>query len=77
MLIDIEKAAAALPQLGEKARSGEQVIITGKGQPYLQLISHRKQTLRQPGRFKGQIKIAEDFDDTAINFSDGRLEPRK
>jgi antitoxin (DNA-binding transcriptional repressor) of toxin-antitoxin stability system len=44
---------------------GERVIIAKAGKPYLDLLPHkdtRKQ--RVPGRLKGQIKIATDFDTT-------------
>jgi antitoxin (DNA-binding transcriptional repressor) of toxin-antitoxin stability system len=42
------------------------IVIAKAGKPYLDLVPHREETApRQPGRFKGKIKIADDFDQTS------------
>lgn len=64
-LINMHEAKSRLSELGELVWQGERVIIAKAGKPYLDLLPHkdtRKQ--RAPGRLKGQIKIASDFDTT-------------
>jgi antitoxin (DNA-binding transcriptional repressor) of toxin-antitoxin stability system len=63
--INMHEAKSRLSELGELVWQGERVIIAKAGKPYLDLLPHkdtRKQ--RVPGRLKGQIKIATDFDTT-------------
>lgn len=63
MKINMHEAKSQLSKLGEKAWKGERIIIARAGKPYLDLVPHQEEP-RQPGRYKGQIVIAEDFDDT-------------
>jgi antitoxin (DNA-binding transcriptional repressor) of toxin-antitoxin stability system len=40
-------------------------VIAKAGKPYLDLLPHKEgQRQRTPGRYKGQIHMAEDFDQT-------------
>ena len=65
MQVNMHEAKSQLSKLGEKAWEGERIVIAKAGKPYLDLIPHKgNNTPRQPGRFKGQILIAEDFDET-------------
>ena len=58
-------AKSQLSALGKKAWAGERIIIAREGEPYLELIPHRKEgKRRQPGRFKGKIKMSDDFTET-------------
>lgn len=64
MQVDIHKAKNQLFELGNLAHLGEKVIITKTGKPYLDLVPHRERTEpRTPGRLKGRIHMAEDFDE--------------
>ncbi|WP_416392023.1 type II toxin-antitoxin system Phd/YefM family antitoxin [Alloalcanivorax xenomutans] len=63
MKINMHEAKSQLSKLGEKAWKGERIIIARAGKPYLDLVPHQAEP-RRPGRYKGQIVIAEDFDDT-------------
>lgn len=61
----MHEAKSQLSKLGEKAWEGETVIIAKSGKPYLDLVPHRENLVpRRPGRLKGLISIAEDFDQT-------------
>ena len=63
--INMHEAKTRLSQLGEKVWAGHRVIIAKAGKPYLDLLPHKPSgVVRQPGRFKGKIKISEDFDQT-------------
>ncbi|MFW5911013.1 MAG: type II toxin-antitoxin system Phd/YefM family antitoxin, partial [Thiohalospira sp.] len=64
MQIDLSEAEVMLAQLGELVLKGEEVVIAKAGKPYLDLVPHQEHTgPRLPGRFKGRIQMAEDFDE--------------
>lgn len=63
--VNMHEAKSRLSELGELVWRGEQVIIAKAGKPYLDLLPHKEtRKPRMPGRFKGRIKIAKDFDIT-------------
>ncbi len=63
MQINMHEAKSQLSKLGEKAWEGETIVIAKSGKPYLDLVPHKENLVpRQPGRFRGQIEIADDFD---------------
>lgn len=65
MQVNMHEAKSQLSKLGEKAWEGETIVIAKAGKPYLDLVPHRStQVRREPGRLKGQIRIADDFDNT-------------
>lgn len=66
MQVNMHEAKSQLSKLAEKAWEGENVIIAKAGKPYLDLVPHKESTQpRQPGRFKDQIQISNDFDETS------------
>lgn len=63
--INMHEAKSRLSELGELAWQGERIVIAKAGKPYLDLLPHREQRAeRKPGRLKGKITIAPDFDQT-------------
>lgn len=63
--INMHEAKSRLSELGELVWRGEKVVIAKAGKPYLDLLPHREQRApRKPGRLKGRIRMAEDFDET-------------
>ena len=65
MQVNMHEAKSQLSKLGDKAWKGERVVIAKSGKPYLDLIPHQQSVEpRIPGRLKGKIEIAEDFDMT-------------
>ena len=59
----MHEAKSRLSELGERVWKGEKVVIAKAGKPYLDLLPHREQRRpRKPGRLKGEIEIAADFD---------------
>lgn len=69
--VNMHEAKSRLSQLGEKVWRGETVVIAKAGKPYLDLLPHRVSTNpRTPGRYKGQIYMAEDFDVTPPEIID-------
>ena len=69
MKVNMHEAKSQLSKLGKKAWAGETVVIAKAGKPYLDLVPHKDDhEPRKPGRFKGEIKIAEDFDSTFVEI---------
>ncbi|WP_417585943.1 type II toxin-antitoxin system Phd/YefM family antitoxin [Nitrincola sp.] len=72
MQVNMHEAKSQLSKLGEKAWEGETVVIAKAGKPYLDLVPHRENiTPRKPGRLKGQIMFAENFDKTPLDVIAG------
>lgn len=65
MKVNMHEAKTQLSRLAKLAWQGEPIVIAKAGKPYLDLVPHRgKGGKRQPGLLKGQIELAEDFDET-------------
>jgi len=61
--VNMHDAKTQLSSLVEKALAGEEVIIARAGKPLVKLTPITKdESPRLPGRLKGQIWIADDFD---------------
>ena len=62
--VNMHEAKTRLSQLAEAAWRGDEVVIAKAGKPYLDLKPHVASTRpRIPGRYRRQIRIAEDFDE--------------
>ena len=71
MQVNMHEAKSNLSALAEKVWQGETVVIAKAGKPYLDIFPHREDRIRRkPGRFKGQIRIADDFDHTPGDIID-------
>lgn len=63
--VNMHEAKSQLSKLGELAWKGEKIVIAKAGKPYLDLLPHHGEPqARTPGRLKGQISLAPDFDAT-------------
>ncbi len=64
MKVNMHEAKSQLPQLGELAWEGEEVVITKGGKPYLLLKPYRERRVeRQPGGLEGKIWMSPNFDE--------------
>ncbi|TDX27599.1 prevent-host-death family protein [Modicisalibacter xianhensis] len=61
MQINMHEAKSQLSALVEKARQGEKIIIAKSGKPCVEIVPCQVQPRRQPGRYKGRIRLSEDF----------------
>lgn len=62
MQVNMHEAKSKLSALAEKAWEGETIVIAKAGKPYLDLIPHKEgRRQRTPGRFKGHIRMVDDF----------------
>jgi antitoxin (DNA-binding transcriptional repressor) of toxin-antitoxin stability system len=53
-----------------RAEAGEEIVVRRGATPVAKIVAyHAPTTPRQPGALKGQIVIAEDFDDTPAEFA--------
>lgn len=61
-IINMHQAKSSLSRLVERALAGEDVLIARNGEPLVRLVPLRKnREPRVPGRSKGRVWIAPDF----------------
>ena len=65
MIVTLEDAKSDLSSLIDRAAKGEEVLIQTADRPMVRLVPIDEPTKkrRQPGAWKGQAWIADDFDD--------------
>ena len=61
--MDVEEARAQIEELIERVRRGEEVIIKEGGVVLVRLIAATDESRRPFGSARGQIEVADDFDD--------------
>ncbi len=62
-VVNMHEAKSSLSRLVERALAGEGVVIARNGEPLVRLVPiAKKREPRIPGRSKGRIWIAPDFD---------------
>lgn len=64
-IVNIHEAKTQLSRLLEKVENGEEVVIARAGQPIARLSVYREpqRKISPPGGMRGEIWIAEDFDE--------------
>ena len=63
-MFNVHAAKTQLSRLIEQAAAGEEIVIAKAGKPVARLVPFEpRREPRQPGLMKGQIWIAEDFDE--------------
>lgn len=63
MNVTVAEMKANLSEILRKAAGGEDIVVTRHGKPYVKLSAEKSaRTLPRIGAFKGQFKIADDFD---------------
>ena len=61
-MLNLYDAKAQLSALVEEAAAGGEIIIAKAGRPRAKLVPIRQATRRRPGRAKGRIWMAANFD---------------
>jgi prevent-host-death family protein len=64
--LNLYEAKTQLSKLVERAAGGEEIVIAKAGRPMARLVpleACRPKKLREPGLLKGNVWIAEDFDE--------------
>jgi prevent-host-death family protein len=63
-IVNMHQAKTSLSRLVEKALAGEEVVIARNGEPLVRLVPiTKKREPRIPGRSRGRIWIAPDFNE--------------
>ena len=63
--VNMHEAKTHLSSLVERALAGEEIVIAKAGEPMVRLTPVVEDSRpRTPGRLKGRIKMAPDFDET-------------
>lgn len=64
-LVNIHDAKTQLSKLLERVLAGEDIVIAKAGAPIVRLVPYRfpKRKIAPPGAMKGEIWIADDFDE--------------
>ena len=64
-LVNIHEAKTRLSQLLEQVQSGDEIVIAKAGNPIARLTPYTppKRRIVPPGSMKGEIWIADDFDE--------------
>lgn len=72
MIVDtVTEAKAQLSSLLERVARGEEVVICRSGKPLAVLVPYRADhRSRIPGRLRGRIAIADDFDELPPDLSE-------
>ncbi len=60
-LINVHQAKTHLSRLLERVGEGEEIVIAKSGRPVAKLVRFPPEP-RHPGRLKGKIRMAPDFD---------------
>lgn len=69
--VSIHEAKTQFSRLVARAEAGEEIVVRRGGTPVAKIVAyHAPTTPRRPGALKGQIVIAEDFDETPAEFAE-------
>lgn len=69
--VSIHEAKTQFSRLVARAQAGEEIIVRRGATPVAKIVAyHPPTTPRVPGALKGQIVIADDFDETPPEFAE-------
>jgi prevent-host-death family protein len=69
--VNIHEAKTHFSRLVERVEAGEEIVIARGGRPVARLVPLAVRTqARQPGLWRGLVRIAPDFDDTPVELLD-------
>lgn len=62
-IVNMHEAKSTLSRLVEQALKGDEIVVSKAGRPLVRLVPvARVAKTRRPGRWKGRVSIARDFD---------------
>jgi prevent-host-death family protein len=69
--VSIHEAKTHFSRLIARVEAGEEIVVRRGATPVAKLVAYRPaESRRVPGRLKGRIALAEDFDATPPDFAD-------
>lgn len=60
--ITVSRAQTDLFELVRRAAEGEEIVLEESGQPLARIVPFEAAPPRRPGRLKGKVRLAPDFD---------------
>jgi len=66
----VHEAKTHLSKLLDKVLAGEEVVITRSGEPLVKLVPVQRKKKPNFGFARGQVEIADDFDEIPEGFED-------
>lgn len=69
-IVNSYEAKTQLSRLMRRALDGERIIIARAGKPLIELTPYRPQPPRQPGAWKGKVRISKNFDEPLTELED-------
>jgi len=77
IVVNMHEAKTTLSRLVERARAGEIIVIAKAGEPLVKLVPVANRAKpRVPGKWRGKVWMAEDFDrlpDDILDAFEGKL----
>jgi prevent-host-death family protein len=68
--VPIHEAKTHFSRLIARVEAGEEIVVRRDRHPVAKIVAYRAPTTpRTPGALKGQIVIADDFDETPADFA--------
>ncbi len=67
-VVNVHEAKTQLSRLLQAVEDGEDVVIARAGRPVARLVPAAAPRNRRPGAWRGQVVIADDFDDVATDL---------
>jgi prevent-host-death family protein len=69
--VSIHEAKTQFSRLVARAEAGEEIVVRRGATPVVKIVAyHAPTTPRRPGALKGQIIMAEDFDETPDDLAE-------
>jgi prevent-host-death family protein len=69
--VSIHDAKTHFSRLVARAEAGEEIVVRRGSKPVAKLVAYAPaSTPRSPGRLRGQISLADDFEETPADFRD-------
>ncbi len=70
--VGMHEAKTNLSKLVERVEGGEEIVITRRGEPAVRLVAERRGDgfASLAGTWRGQVKIAEDFDELPADLAE-------
>jgi len=76
-IVNMHEAKSSLSRLVERALKGDEIVVSKAGQPLVRLVPvPRALKSRRPGRWKGRVWIARNFDtlpDEILDAFEGKV----
>ena len=70
VIVNSYEAKTQLSKLIRRALDGERIVIARSGEPLVELRPFRETKRRVGGVWKGQVRMAEDFDEPLADLED-------